>query len=281
MRITNSKLSRFLVLSKQILAVPHLPKNSRRFRFGARILDYFMLTMLLPIGDDNSDRHITPYVTYVLIALNIAIFMLLQLPNQAFTYGYSVVPAEILSGRDIVSSIATRGGIIPQAPGPAPIYLTVLSAMFMHGGWAHLGGNMLFLWIFGDNVEDAMGHFKFAIFYLLCGILASVAHIASAQMAGGANLVMPSLGASGAVAGVLGGYLVLYPRKSVRVLVGWFRHIRLARVFSHRRLDGDATVFGRRRNRQGDGANARWRRRGLLGAHRRCGRRTVAGLPVS
>ena len=186
-----------------------------------------MLTMLFPIGDDNSDRHITPYVTYALIALNIAIFVLLQLPNDAFTYGYSVVPAEILSGRDLVQNVATRGGVIPQAPGPSPIYLTILSAMFMHGGWAHLGGNLLFLWIFGDNVEDAMGHFKFALFYLLCGILASAAHIFASQSAGGVSLIIPSLGASGAIAGVLGGYLLLYPRKSVRVLIGWFGIIAL------------------------------------------------------
>ena len=181
-----------------------------------------MLTMLFPIGDDNSDRHITPYVTYALIALNIAVFVLLQLPNDAFTYGYSVVPAEILSGRDLVQTLQIGRSQIPQAPGPAPIYLTILSAMFMHGGWAHLGGNMLFLWIFGDNVEDAMGHFKFALFYLLCGVLAIIAHVAAAQVSGGTSLIIPSLGASGAIAGVLGGYLILYPRKSVRVLIGWF-----------------------------------------------------------
>ncbi len=181
-----------------------------------------MLTMLFPIGDDNSDRHITPYVTYVLIALNVAVFVLLQLPNDAFTYGYSVIPAEILSGRDFTEAIPIGRSQIPQAPGPTPIYLTILSAMFMHGGWAHLGGNLLFLWIFGDNVEDAMDHFKFALFYILCGVLATFAHIIASQVAGGANLLIPSLGASGAIAGVLGGYLVLYPRKSVRVLIGWF-----------------------------------------------------------
>lgn len=181
-----------------------------------------MLTLLFPIGDDNSDRRITPYVTYALIALNIAVFVFLQLGSNAFTYGYSVVPAEILSGRDIVQNLATRGGVLPQAPGPDPIQLTILSAMFMHGGWAHLGGNMLYLWIFGDNVEDAMGHFKFLVFYLLCGVLATGAHIVASQMAGGFNLYIPSLGASGAIAGVLGGYLMLYPHKSVRVLLGFF-----------------------------------------------------------
>jgi membrane associated rhomboid family serine protease len=183
-----------------------------------------MLTMLFPIGDDNSDRHIRPYVTYALIAINVFIFIFLQIPNAAFTYGYSVIPAEILSGQDFASPGRPPGSntVIPQAPGPVPIQLTVLSAMFMHGGWAHLGGNMLYLWIFGDNVEDAMGHTKFLIFYILCGILATGAHIVASQSSGGLNLFIPSLGASGAIAGVLGGYLMLYPAKKVMVLMGFF-----------------------------------------------------------
>ena len=177
-----------------------------------------MLTALLPIGDDNSDRFLKPYVTYALIAINIAVFVLLQLPNDAFTAGFSVVPKEILTGQDLVVHIKQ----LYLAPGPSPIYLTILTAMFMHGGWAHLGGNMLFLWIFGDNVEDAMGHAKFLVFYLLCGVAATLAHVFASSIAGGANLYIPSLGASGAIAGVLGAYLVLYPRKSVYVLLGWF-----------------------------------------------------------
>src|SRR4029078_13099223 len=98
------------------------------------------------------------------------------------------------------------------APGPQPIYLTLLSSMFMHGGWLHLGGNMLYLWIFGDNVEDRMGHLKYLIFYLLCGFLASATHIFF-----GPNSMIPSLGASGGIAGFLGAYLVLFPRQGVRV----------------------------------------------------------------
>lgn len=220
--------------------------------------------MLFPIGDDNSDRHITPYITYFLIALNIIIFVLLQVPNEAFTYGYSVVPAEILSGRDLVRPVATGAGLIPQAPGPAPIYLTVLSAMFMHGGWAHLGGNLLFLWIFGDNVEDAMGHFKFVIFYLLCGLLATIAHIIASQMSGGINLVIPSLGASGAIAGVLGGYLVLYPRKSVRVLIGWFGIIALPAFLviggwiAMQLFSGVGEIAGKTVQTEGGGGVAYW-----------------------
>ena len=177
-----------------------------------------MLTALLPIGDDNSDRLLKPYITFALIAVNIAVFVLLQLPSDAFTESFSVVPKEILTGQDLVG----RAGPIVLGPGPSPIYLTILTAMFMHGGWTHLGGNMLFLWIFGDNVEDAMGHFKFLVFYLLCGSLATLAHVLASSIAGGVNVYIPSLGASGAIAGVLGAYLVLYPRKSVYVLVGWF-----------------------------------------------------------
>ena len=182
-----------------------------------------MLTALFPIADDNSDRLSRPFVTYALIALNIAVFVFLQLPNEAFTYAFSVVPHEILSGDDLTRAVQVRGvrEVIPQAPGPNPIQLTILSAMFMHGGWAHLLGNLLYLWIFGDNVEDAMGHARFLAFYLLCGVVATAAHIVASQMAGGLGLYIPSLGASGAIAGVLGGYLILYPHKSVHVLVGF------------------------------------------------------------
>ena len=167
--------------------------------------------MLFPIGDDNKDRQITPVVTYALIAINVLVY-LYQSANPEFTLGYSVVPREITTGQDLAGVFNVGGQALRLASGPTPIYFTILSAMFMHGGLTHIGGNMLYLWIFGDNVEDRMGHVKFLIFYLLCGILASVAHIAF-----GPNSVIPSLGASGAIAGVLGAYLVLYPRRGVRV----------------------------------------------------------------
>ena len=172
--------------------------------------------MLFPIGDDNSDRQITPVVTYGLIAVNVLVF-LYQMTHPAFTNGYSYVPAEITRGEDLVGAFAVSGGRVQLAPGPSPIYLTLLFAMFMHGGWAHLGGNMLYLWIFGDNVEDRMGHLKFLIFYLLCGFLAS-----AAQIFFGPNSLIPNLGASGAIAGVLGAYIILFPHQSVRVLM-WGR----------------------------------------------------------
>lgn len=184
--------------------------------------------MLIPIGDDNTGRNITPYVTYTLIAINVAVFVFLQLPNPAFTYAFSVVPAEIIRNIDLVRPIAVGRETIPHLPGPNPIQLTILTAMFMHGGWMHLIGNMVYLWIFGDNVEDAMGHVKFLIFYLLCGVAATIAHIMFSTS--GLNAVIPSLGASGAIAGVLGAYIVLFPSRSVRVLIGWFGIIALPAI---------------------------------------------------
>jgi membrane associated rhomboid family serine protease len=181
--------------------------------------------MLFPLGDDNRSRTITPYVTYFLIGANILVF-LYQLMDESFTYGYSVVPYEISHGVDLIGEAGyNRSGEMvkpPQSPGPTPIYLTFLSAMFMHGGFMHIAGNMLYLWIFGDNVEDSMGHVKFFIFYLICGIIASLTYVVFNP-----SSTIPSLGASGAIAGVLGAYLVLYPRQRVRVLLplGFFSQI--------------------------------------------------------
>ena len=169
--------------------------------------------MLFPLGDDNSERTITPYVTWGLIAANILVF-LYQVANPAFEWGYSVVPYEITHGTDLTGPLRIGRSVIELYPGPTPIYLTLFFAMFMHGDLLHIGGNMLYLWIFGDNVEDRMGHAKFIIFYLLCGLLASGAHIFFSP-----DSRIPSLGASGAIAGVLGAYLVLFPHQRVRVIV--------------------------------------------------------------
>jgi len=167
--------------------------------------------MLFPIGDDNTQRRIVPVVTWTLIAMNVMVF-LYQLGHDEFTYGYSVVPREITEGRDLAGLVRVGNSGLQLYPGPSPIYLTIFWAMFMHGGLSHIGGNMLYLYIFGDNVEDRMGHVGFLIFYLLCGVLASAAHIYF-----GPTSVIPSLGASGAIAGVLGAYLVLFPRQGIRV----------------------------------------------------------------
>lgn len=174
--------------------------------------------MVLPLRDDDTDRHTVPVVTYALIGVNILVWLIELSVGDRFINGYSTVPFEITHGTDLVGmqTIQAGGQSIPIRlyPGPTPIYLTLLFSMFMHASWAHIGGNMLYLWIFGDNIEDRIGSMKFLGFYLVCGLAASVAHIMF-----GADSKIPSLGASGAIAGVLGAYLVLFPRRAVRVLV--------------------------------------------------------------
>lgn len=187
--------------------------------------------MLLPISDDNSDRHISPYITWALIAINIFVFAFYQGfgSNLGFTYAFSTVPAEILTNRDwITESKIIRdmaSGQTFEMPGlqptPIPVHLTLLTSMFMHGGIAHLAGNMLYLWIFGDNLENRMGHGRYLVFYLLTGIIASLSHVLFTQFTG-ADPLIPSLGASGAISGVMGGYLLLYPTRRVNALLGWF-----------------------------------------------------------
>jgi membrane associated rhomboid family serine protease len=183
---------------------------------------------MIPIGDDNRDRTITPIVNYILIAINVLVFVLFQGMgnNLNFTYAFATVPAEIVTGKDVITSdqvvrdpASGQQFVLPGLqPTPISVYITLLTAMFMHGGWAHLGGNMLYLWIFGDNIEDRLGHGRYLLFYLLVGLLASLAHVFASVLFGD-NLQIPSLGASGAIAGVLGGYLVLFPRRRITVLV--------------------------------------------------------------
>jgi rhomboid family protein len=165
---------------------------------------------MLPIGDDDSDRRMAPLINYVLIAVNVLVFVFLQGMggNEKFTYAYSTVPAEILTGKDISAGVLE--------PTPIPVYFTLITSMFMHGGWAHLLGNMLFLWVFGDNIENRIGHLRYLIFYLVCGIIASLSHV----FVSGSSSLIPSLGASGAISGVLGGYLLLFPSRRVRVFMG-------------------------------------------------------------
>lgn len=182
--------------------------------------------MFLPIGDDNRDRRTTPVVNYLFIAINILVFVFWQDMgnNLDVMFAYATVPAEIFSGNDIVTDptvmVDPLTGQRFEMPGLAvtdiPVYLTLLTSMFMHGGWAHLGGNMLFLWIFGDNLEDEMGHFKYLLFYLLCGVLAGLAHVFTTLIIG-QNTLIPSLGASGAISGVMGGYILQHPTRSVHV----------------------------------------------------------------
>jgi membrane associated rhomboid family serine protease len=151
---------------------------------------------MFPLGDDNTGRRIVPVVTYALIVINVLFFLVELSGGEAFIRNWAIVPRELMAD-------------------PAGELITVFTAMFMHGGWLHLLGNMLYLWIFGDNVEDRMGHAKFLIFYLLCGLGATLAQVLFSS-----DSNIPNLGASGAIAGVLGAYLLMFPGGRVRVMMG-------------------------------------------------------------
>ena len=152
---------------------------------------------MFPIGDDNSGRRLVPYITYALIALNVLFFLVELIGGDAFIETWAFVPSRFLAN-------------------PGGDFLTIFTSMFMHAGWVHIGGNMLYLWIFGDNVEDRFGHLQYLVFYLICGIAATFAQLAFSI---GSNV--PNLGASGAIAGVLGAYLLLFPKRRVTVLLGY------------------------------------------------------------
>ena len=161
---------------------------------------------MFPIGDDREAGGGAPLVVIALVILNVLAFLFeLSQPSegalQSFIQAWGVVPHEYAVRQDLPPHI------------PLPFWSTLFTSMFLHAGWLHLGGNMLYLWIFGDNLERVMGSARFLLFYLICGIAAGLAQI----LASGASNI-PSLGASGAISGVLGGYLVLFPRNRVRVL---------------------------------------------------------------
>jgi membrane associated rhomboid family serine protease len=176
---------------------------------------------MFPIGDDNSDRTITPFVNYAFIGINILVFVLLQGigGNDAFSYAYSLVPKEVtegidLSGVQIIRDSFGNTGQVTHYDTPLPVYFNFLSSMFMHGDIMHIFGNMLFLWIFGDNLENLLGHIRFAAFYIVCGLAAAFAQIFMDP-----DSVIPMLGASGAISGVLGGYVLLFPQRQVRAII--------------------------------------------------------------
>ncbi len=153
---------------------------------------------MIPLRDENPSRR-TPFVNYLLIAVNIFVFYLewtAGAGSEAFIQRFALIPADFLDGIQ------------------APDVQDVFTSMFMHAGLAHIGGNMLYLWIFGDNIEDAMGHGRYLVFYLLGGVLASAAHVISNPAS-----QLPTVGASGAIGAVLGAYLVLYPRRRVLTLI--------------------------------------------------------------
>jgi len=176
---------------------------------------------MFPIGDDNSDRTTIPFVNYLFVGINILVFVLLQGlgSNDAFSYAFSLVPKEItegidLSGIQVVRDAFGNTGEVRHYPTPLPVYFNFLSSMFMHGDIMHIFGNMLFLWIFGDNLENLLGHIRFAAFYIMCGLAAALAQIVMDS-----DSVIPMLGASGAISGVLGGYVLLFPQRQVRAII--------------------------------------------------------------
>ncbi len=182
--------------------------------------------MVLPLGDIEKTR-IVPIATYVLIALNVAMFFVEQDQGVPFRTAYSATPYEITHNFDIdrpfvfhiepekVEGPPIRQLDIPidQGPVPFPVYLTMLTAMFLHASPLHLAGNMLFLWIFGDNVEEVLGTTRYLLVYLGCGVAGTLAQITAAP-----DSLIPSLGASGAIAGLMGAYIVWFPHNRVRVL---------------------------------------------------------------
>lgn len=186
--------------------------------------------MVLPLGDLHPTR-IVPVVNYLIIAACVGVFLIQSAADETFTVSYAATPYEITRGIDLPEPVilerevaipdafgqyrtAVQEQEIPQGPVPFPVWLTLLTSIFMHGGLLHLAGNMLYLWIFGDNVEEVLGHGRYLLVYLACGIAASLAQIATAP-----GSMIPTLGASGAIAGVMGMYLVWFPHNQVRVLV--------------------------------------------------------------
>ena len=165
---------------------------------------------MLPLSDHNP-RRTTPYINYLLVALNILVFL------WELSLGDNIEPA-----LRVVAFVPMR---FWSSPNIVANIIRMFVSMFLHGGWLHLGGNMLYLWIFGDNVEDRLGHFRYAIFYLACGVIATLAHAVANPMSR-----MPSIGASGAIAGVLGAYLVLFPRAMVTTLIPIFVFITVREV---------------------------------------------------
>jgi membrane associated rhomboid family serine protease len=163
--------------------------------------------LVIPISDNPGPRRRFPFVNYALILINIGVFIAEMVYGQCFQFAYSTIPYAITHNTEF----ALQGCPYGQ---PQPVYITLLTSMFLHANLLHIGGNMLYLWIFGDNVEDRLGHFWYLIFYLFCGFVAS-----AAQIFVDPKSQLINLGASGAIAGVLGAYLIFYPGAKVRSLI--------------------------------------------------------------
>jgi membrane associated rhomboid family serine protease len=175
---------------------------------------------MIPIKDDNPIS-IRPYITIALIIINCAIFLYaFALGRQGFTeftFKYGLIPAELVEGRDLSPP---QYGFLATSP-----FLNVFTSMFMHGGFLHLGGNMLYLWIFGNNIEDVLGHVKFIFFYLFSGIAAALFFVVLSP-----HSTVPMIGASGAIAGVLGAYLVRFPDAKVHTIIWLFFFIQVIKI---------------------------------------------------
>ena len=171
---------------------------------------------MIPLKDDNPTGR-PPVVTVAFITLCALVFLyqasLPPHPSEAFVFQYGAIPALLFGEADLPPSMAVG----------VPAYGTLLTSMFLHGGWMHLIGNMLYLWIFGDNVEDVMGHARFAVFYVTCGLLAALSHAVTDPAS-----TVPMVGASGAISGVLGAYILLFPRAHVLVFMPGVGMMRVA-----------------------------------------------------
>ena len=190
--------------------------------------------MVLPLGDLQKTR-IVPFVTDSLIAINIVMYIVQRQEGEAFTLAYAATPYEITHNHDfkapililkrnaehpwmLISAANPEDRVVNQAPGPAPIWLTLFTSLFLHASPLHLAGNMLYLWIFGDNVEEVLGTARYLIVYLACGVVGALCQIAADP-----DSLIPTLGASGAIAGIMVAYVIWFPHNRVRVLV--FRFI--------------------------------------------------------
>jgi membrane associated rhomboid family serine protease len=196
--------------------------------------------MVIPLGDLHPTR-IVPVVTYALIAINVVVYLLQVESGDRITWAFACTPWEVTHGEDIdapvqrppsvvrvqdprdptgrrVLELEQRTRPIPNAPTPIPFWMTMFTAMFLHGSPMHLIGNMLYLWIVGDNVEEVLGSVRYIIVYLACGLMGALA-----QIVANPDSVVPTLGASGAIAGIMGAYVVWFPHNQIRVLV--FRFI--------------------------------------------------------
>ena len=190
---------------------------------------------MIPLHDPDMRLHTKPYVIYVLVALNVAVFVfqffMSELDGRAFVLRFGLIPHELTSGITFETASLPAGGVnqVVDIASPVPTWMTVFTSMFLHGGFLHAAGNMLFLWVFGDNIENRLGRTRFIAFYLGAGVAAALA-----QVYVNTDSQVPMIGASGAVAGVLGAYLVLYPRSRINTLLflGYFIfHRRIRAVF--------------------------------------------------